>query len=100
MKPVAILPPQPGPPAATQTPRDAALRQAAVAFEANFLAEMLKPMGTAAARDTFGGGVGEEQFSTFLIREQARALADNGGIGLSEAIFQALKAREGGGNGK
>ncbi len=72
---------------------DQALRLAAEDLEASFLAEMLKPMGAGAQRDSFGGGAGEEQFSTFLLREQARAMAHSGGIGLAESIFSALKAR-------
>lgn len=73
--------------------RDVALRAAAEAYEAAFLAEMLKPMGAASARDSFGGGVGEAQFGTFLLEEEARAMVRHGGIGLSESIFEALKAQ-------
>ncbi len=74
-------------------PDDAALHRAAEAFEAAFLAEMLKPMGAGAARQTFGGGIGEEQYGSLLVGEEARAMAHKGGIGLAESIFQALKAR-------
>jgi peptidoglycan hydrolase FlgJ len=77
------------PPRATHDDRD--MRQAAEELEAAFLAEMLKPMGAAKTRDSFGGGVGEEQFSTFLVQEEARAMARSGGIGLAESIFQAMK---------
>lgn len=73
---------------------DQPLRQAAEDLEANFLAEMLKPMGADALRASFGGGAGEEQFSTFLLHEQARGIAHAGGIGLAESIFSALKARQ------
>lgn len=71
--------------------QDAALRAAAEAYEAAFLAEMLKPMGAASARETFGGGAGEEQFGTFLLQENARAMVRQGGIGLADSIFEALK---------
>lgn len=70
------------------------LRQAAEDLEASFLAEMLKPMGADEQRTSFGGGAGEEQFSTFLLQEQARDMAHAGGIGLAEAIFAALKVRQ------
>ncbi|MEZ5777385.1 MAG: rod-binding protein [Paracoccaceae bacterium] len=70
---------------------EAALRKAAVELEASFLAEMLKSAGLGEAREAFGGGVGEEQFSSFLRQEQAHALADRGGIGLAESIFRALQ---------
>ncbi|NPD20208.1 rod-binding protein [Alterinioella nitratireducens] len=84
-----------GPPPTPE--RTAQLRQVAQDLEASFLAEMLRHAGAGAARDTFGGGVGEEQFSSFLRNEQARAMAQGGGIGLAESLFQALVAREGGG---
>ncbi len=73
---------------------DQPLRQAAEDLEASFLAEMLQPMGADALRASFGGGAGEEQFSTFLLQEQARDMAHAGGIGLAESIFSALKARQ------
>lgn len=72
---------------------DQALRAAAEAMEAQFLAEMLKSAGLGEARDGLGGGIGEEQFASFLRREQACELARNGGIGLAESIFNALKRR-------
>ena len=40
-----------------------------------------------------GGGEGEEQFGSFLVREQARAMARAGGIGLAETIYQAMRKR-------
>ncbi len=67
------------------------MRRAAEELEANFLAEMLKPMGAGAARDSFGGGIGEEQFSSFLRQEESRAMVRSGGIGLAESIFQSMK---------
>ena len=70
---------------------ESAMRKAAQGLEANFLAEMLKPMGAAAARESFGGGIGEEQFSSFLLQEQANTMVKAGGIGLAESIFQSLK---------
>ena len=66
------------------------LRQAAEELEAAFLAEMLKPMGAAAARQSFGGGAGETQFGSFLVTEEAREMARAGGIGLAETIFQSM----------
>ncbi|MEY8842374.1 rod-binding protein [Cribrihabitans sp. XS_ASV171] len=66
------------------------LREAAIALEANFLAEMLKASGLGEARGTFGGGAGEEQFSSFLVRQQAEHIARAGGIGLAETLFDAL----------
>ena len=71
--------------------QDKAMRSAAEELEANFLAEMLKPMGAGAARNSFGGGIGEEQFSSFLLQEESRAMVRSGGIGLAENIFQSMK---------
>lgn len=72
------------------------IREAATAFEAVFLAEMFAHTGLGAARESNGGGVGEEAFAGLLAREWADAVAESGGIGLSERIYQALAARENG----
>lgn len=78
--------------------REAALRAAAQRLEASFLAVMLESAGLGAPRDAFGGGVGEEQFSSFLVQLQADALAERGGIGLAEMIFNATLVRQGRGD--
>ncbi|WP_319545449.1 rod-binding protein [Ruegeria conchae] len=66
------------------------LRAASIELEATFLAEMLKSAGLGRARQSFGGGAGEDQFSSFLIQQQAQQMARAGGIGLSEVIFNAM----------
>jgi len=71
----------------------AQLREVAQDLEASFLAEMLKHAGFGESRDTCGGGVGEEQMSSMLRDEHARAIASRGGIGLAEHIFTALVRR-------
>ncbi len=73
--------------------RETALRDAANELEASFLSEMLKSAGLGKTSESFGGGAGEDQFSSFLVQEQARAMVNAGGIGLSEAFFNALKER-------
>lgn len=75
---------------AGSAPKQTAMRAAAVELEASFLAEMLKSAGLGQTRDAFGGGAGEDQFGSFLIREQARLIARAGGIGLAETLFNAL----------
>ena len=87
-------------PAPTTTPQipvqlqmDDKLRDAAQKLEATFLSEMLKSAGLGAPRDSFGGGKGEEQFSSFLREAQAKEMAAAGGIGLAEALFEAMKVR-------
>lgn len=77
-----------------ETPKDKALMEAAQKLEATFLAEMLKAAGFGESRGEFGGGAGEEQFSSMLVQEQAMALVKTGGIGLSESLFEALKERD------
>jgi Rod binding domain-containing protein len=72
---------------------EAAARAAAEAFEAAFLAEMLKYTGMNSQPDGFGGGAGEEAFSSFLTEEYARLMAARGGIGLAEQVFEILKQR-------
>lgn len=71
-----------------------ALRDAARALEAAFLSEMLKQARFGEARGAFGGGVGEEQFASFLRDQHAQALSEQGGIGLAESLFNALVARQ------
>lgn len=71
------------------------LREAAIELEASFLAQMLKSAGLGEAREGFGGGAGEEQFSSFMIREQATQIARSGGIGLAESLYHALKETQG-----
>ena len=85
--PVAAAPP-------ATAERDAALRQAAVKLEARFLSEMLKSSGLDGSQTEFSGGIGEEQFRSFLRDAQADAMARTGGVGLAESLFQALKARD------
>ncbi|MBD3785499.1 MAG: rod-binding protein [Sphingomonadales bacterium] len=77
------------PPAATK--KEAAMRKAAVALEANFLSEMLKQAGFGKPRDAFGGGIGEEQFASFLCDEYGKSMANAGAIGLAESIFNAMQ---------
>ncbi|SFS87234.1 Rod binding protein [Sulfitobacter marinus] len=67
------------------------LYETAQELEATFLAEMLKSAGFGEARDSFGGGAGEEQFGSFLLQQQAMQIVKAGGIGLTETLFQALR---------
>ncbi|WP_417273760.1 rod-binding protein [Celeribacter halophilus] len=71
--------------------QDEKMRDAADKLEATFLAEMLKSAGFGKTSETFGGGAGEDQFTSFLVQAQAEQMVKAGGIGLSEQIFNALK---------
>lgn len=79
--------PHSGPGTSTRVTR---MRQAAEELEANFLAEMLKSAGLGETQDAFGGGEGEGQFSSLLVRAQADQIAKAGGIGLADMFFKAL----------
>ena len=66
----------------------------AQALEATFLSEMLSHAGLDASEGAFSGGVGEEQFASFLREAQAKSIVDHGGIGLAEQLFQSLVRKE------
>ena len=87
MDPITHQPALPHKPGA----KAADLQKLATEFEAVFLAQMLKSAGLGKAPTGFGGGTGEDQFTSFLLAEQARAMAQNGGIALAEHIFKSLK---------
>ncbi|MEP5731435.1 MAG: rod-binding protein [Sulfitobacter sp.] len=89
MDTIRSVTPQPPPP----QDRDRQLRDAAEKLEAAFLAEMLKSAGLGKTSEEFGGGAGEDQFSSLLVEQHALAMVRAGGIGLSESIFDALKER-------
>lgn len=82
----------PTPPA--RPPATDPLRVQAKALEASFLAEMLGYAGFGAARDSFGGGIGEDQFASFLRQQQATAMVAKGGIGLAESLFRAMSGAD------
>lgn len=81
------------PATAERATTDSKMMEAAKKLEATFLAEMLKAAGFGAPRESFGGGIGEEQFGSFLREEQAREMVEAGGIGMAEALFEAMKVR-------
>ena len=69
------------------------LRHAAQELEVTFLAEMLKAAKLGETPESFGGGVGEDQFASFHREALAREMVQAGGLGLAEAFFHALKER-------
>lgn len=82
-----------GPPPAISPAADArteALRKQSRALEAAFLSEMLGYTGLGSTSESFGGGIGEDQFASFLRQEQATAMVAKGGIGLAEQLFHAM----------
>ena len=71
----------------------AKFKEIAVALEASFLTEMLKYAGLGKSRSSFGGGEGEDAFTSLLVRERATLMAENGGIGLAEHIIDSMMQR-------
>lgn len=94
MNPIPVIPsrtvPAPLPPGLSA---DSALRDAANRLEATFLSEMLKSAGLDAMEGAFGGGIGEDQFASYLRDAQANEMVKAGGIGLAESIYNAMRAR-------
>lgn len=88
------LPAAPEPAGPINPDRVAQLKRKAQELEASFLSEMLSYTGLDDQKGAFSGGIGEDQFSSFLRDAQARAMVDHGGIGLSQSIFNALVKRE------
>jgi peptidoglycan hydrolase FlgJ len=73
------------------TPKaDNPLMQKAKELEASFLSEMLGYAGLGGSEDAFGGGIGEEQFASFMREAQAKQMVAHGGIGLAEQLFHSL----------
>ena len=58
--------------------RDPRKWQAAQALEVNFLAEMLAAAGLDEESGAFGGGIGAEQFGSYLRQGQAEAMVRAG----------------------
>ncbi len=90
-----MIPPVAASPAPMMQPENrTVLRQKSQELEAAFLSEMLGYAGLGQAQESFGGGIGEDQFASFLRQEQADAMVKSGGIGLAESLFQALTKAE------
>ena len=76
------------------SPRSAQLMQKAQELETRFLSEMLAHTGLDAQTGAFNGGIGEDQFASFLREAQAKAMVGRGGLGLAQSIFQSLVRRD------
>ncbi|WP_375262884.1 rod-binding protein [Palleronia sp.] len=71
-------------------PRQVEIRRTAERLETTFLTEMLKGAGIGALGGAFGGGSGEEQFSSLLREQYAEKMVQAGGLGLSEQIMRTM----------
>lgn len=83
-------------PADPAVDRRAQVRETAEAFEATFLAMMLKPMFEGLSSEgMFGGGQAEGQWRSFLVDEMAKQTVKSGGVGLADTVMaEMLKMQE------
>lgn len=69
----------------------ARMRQTAEAFEASFLAQMLKPMFEGLSTEApFGGGEAEGTWRGFLVEAMAKQAVRAGGIGLADQVVAGM----------
>lgn len=80
-------------PSSTSQQNKTDLKDAAKELETVFISEMLKSAGFGKTPSEFGGGVGEDQFSSFLVDQQAKAISNGRGLGLAEHIFNAMSQK-------
>lgn len=67
------------------------IRETAEAFEASFVAQMLRPMFEGISTDApFGGGEAEATWRGFLIDEMGKQVARSGGIGLADQVVSEM----------
>lgn len=67
------------------------IEQAALEFEAVFVAEMLKPMFEGIKTDPlFGGGQAEKTYKSMLMQEYGKTISEAGGIGIAEHVRAEL----------
>ncbi len=74
---------------ARATPR---MRQAAQAFEAQALGQLLAPIFASVdtSRGPFGGGAGESQWQPMLVDAMAKGIAASGGLGLAQPVLREM----------
>lgn len=65
-------------------------RKVAEAFEASFLTEMLKHSGVNKTSESFGGGAGEDAFSSMLNDAYANTISKSGGIGIADLVYRSI----------
>ena len=82
------------PVSANLSPRSVQLMKKAQELETSFLSEMLSYCGLDGQTGAFCGGIGEDQFASFLREAQAKAMVEKGGLGLAHNIFQSLARRD------
>ncbi len=93
--PAATPPPLPGSKLASADQR-ARIKDAAQAFEAQLLSQMMQPMfeGISTAKP-FGGGDGEQTFRSFLLDAIGKQMAKAGGVGIAQPVMQEMLKMQG-----
>jgi flagellar protein FlgJ len=67
------------------------IRQAAEAFEAQFLSQMLTHIFEQIEVDPmFGGGSAEEMYRSLLVEQYGRQIVKAGGLGIADAVQKQL----------
>lgn len=89
-----MLPQMTLPTVAARTPDRSQLLEKAKEIEEVFLSEMLAHAGLDESSEEFGGGMAEDQLSSFLRNAQVKQIVESGGLGLAQTIFEALVKRE------
>lgn len=69
------------------------IRRVAIEFESLFLSQILKTAQPKLSQTLLGGGMAEEFFQDTLSEERARAMAQNGGMGLAKILEAELTPR-------
>lgn len=70
-----------------------AIGKVAKEFEAVFLAQMLQPMfANISAGAPFGGGLAEDMWRSMQVEQFGKAIAEQGGIGLADAVAKEMLA--------
>ena len=84
--------PPPSPTAIPPSPDVAQLRAGSGcrAGGVRFWLKCSNPQGLAKRANLSAEGAGEDQFSSFLVQQQARQMAQSGGVGLSEILFKSM----------
>ncbi len=81
--------------APAKTTNDRAAQKAAVAFEGEFISQMLSPMFKGVSTGgPFGGGQGEAMFRSLMIDQFGKSMAQRGGFGLASEITRALLSHQ------
>lgn len=83
-------------PALSTSGNPEAAKRTAEDFEAFFLAQMFEHMFSGVEPDAmFGGGEGEDVFRSMMFQEYGKAVAKQGGIGVSDLVQkEILKLQE------